>query len=551
LAALKTRLLNQTADYQDRLARGDFGLRARKTIQPDTEAMRLKVEMEKAKQAFQRGLIMDRLKNRPWAVKMSDTFLRWRRGFLLSSPVTLAKLTAAAGQRLAFTPIEEAVGGAISKVLPSLAERAPREGGLNVNAEAKALTEGFMRGLKDSWNQLRTGQSTLDVLYGRGREGAIGESDVQPKSVIDFFGNMHAALKAPVKRAEFARSFEKRMAWNMRQGVDVRETGVQTRIATEAYKDANRSIFLQDNRVTSAYKAALARLEQPAKGSKQMPIGGKIAGTALRTVLPIVRVPTNLVAETFAHAFGLVSGSTRLAFALRRGIETLPPDQADLIMRHLKKGSLGAALMAAGFLLPNLVGGYYQPGEKRDKSDVRVGGLKVGDVTVPTFLLHNPLLETLQLGATIRRVADSKLRKNDATPQGIPAGLAAGALGLTEEAPFVREMMETSKAFDPHTRGAFAGELTKSIAVPQLLQWTAQRLDQDAQGEPNKRKPETIVQHVETGVPGLRQKVPLAPLPANPAVTRFMQSIKGGTPEKRKAMQQTLLRNLSTPAPTK
>jgi hypothetical protein len=548
LSALKTRLAQRTADYQERLAKGDFGLRPRRAIQPDAEAMRLKVEMEKAKQSFQRGLIEDRLKNRPWPVKLSDAFLRWRRGFLLSSPVTLAKLTAAAAQRLAIAPIEEAAGGVISKVLPGLAERAPREGGLNVNAEARALTEGFMRGLKDSWHQLRTGESELDVLHGRGREGAIGESDVLPKSIIDFFGHMHAALKAPVKRAEFERSFQKRAAWNMRQGVDVREPGVQTRIAIEAYKDANRSIFLQDNRVVSAYKAALARLEQPAKGTKQVPIGGKVAATALRTVLPIVRVPTNLVAETFANAFGLVSGSTRLAFALRKGIETLPPDQADLIMRHLKKGSLGAAVMALGFFAPNLVGGYYQPGQKRDKSDVPVGGLRIGGATVPTYLLHNPLLETLQLGATIRRVADSKLRKKDPTPQGIPAGLAAGALGLAEEAPFAREMLETSKAFDPHTRGAFFGELGKSIFVPQLAQWTAQRLDRDAQGEANQRKPETIGQHLETGIPLLRQRVPLAPLPANPAVSRFLQSIHGGTPEMREAMRQTLLRNLATNA---
>jgi hypothetical protein len=549
LASLKTRLANRTAELQDRLARSDFATRPRKTISLDPEAERLKADMERAKQAFQRGLLEDRLKQRPWYVKTQDTFLRWRRGFLLSSPVTLAKLTSAAVQRLMIAPIEEGIGAGISKVLPGLADRAPREGGLNVNAEAKALTEGWLQGMKDSWHQLRTGESSLDVIYGRGREGAIGESDVQPRSVIDFFGHLHGALKAPVKRAEFTRSFEKRSAWNLRHGIDVRDPGVQMRTAVEAYKDANRSIFLQDNRVVSAYKAALARLEQPPKGSKTAPIGGKLAATTARALLPIVRVPTNLVAETFQYALGTVSGSARFALAMRKGLENLSPDQADLIMRHLKKGSIGGALLLAGYLMPNAIGGYYQAGQKRDKNDVPIGGIHIGGMTVPSYLLHNPLLETLQLGATIRRVADSKLRKSDPNPQGLPAGLAAGALGLTEAVPFAREMLETSKAFDPHSRGAFVGELGKSLAVPQVIQWAAQQTDKDAQGNVVARKPQNALQHIETGIPVLRHNVPTAKLPTNPMVSRLMQQMRGGTPEMRDSIRQALTKAVGTNAP--
>ncbi len=45
------------------------------------------------------------------------------------------------------------------------------------------------------------------------------------------------------------------------------------------------------------------------------------------------------------HTFGLVSGSIKLAKALRGGVENLRPEEADLIMRHLKKGSIGAAVL--------------------------------------------------------------------------------------------------------------------------------------------------------------------------------------------------------------
>jgi len=49
--------------------------------------------------------------------------------------------------------------------------------------------------------------------------------------------------------------------------------------------------------------------------------------------------------------------------------------------------------------------------------------------------VHNPLLECLQIGATIRRVAESKLRKRDEDEQGLAAGAAALAFGLVEEVP--------------------------------------------------------------------------------------------------------------------
>ena len=537
LKALKTRLANRASEYQDRLARGDFAPRERRNVKLDPEGQRLKAAADRAKMAFQHGLIQDRLNRRSPLEKGLDTFTKWRRGFLLSSPVTLAKLTAAAAQRLVIAPIEEAIGAGIGKVIPEVASRAPREGGLNVKAEAKALTDGLMKGLSDSAQILSSRRSDLDVLYGKGREGVVGQSDVEPKSIIDVFGQLHGALKAPVKRAEFARSFEKRIAWNIAHNVDVTAPEVQLRVAVEAYKDASRSIFLQDNRVVSAYKRALSAFEEKDKSTGRVPAASKLAATGLRTILPIVRVPTNIVAETMQYAVGSVIGSVRVGMAMRRGLQNLKPEQADLIMRELKKGSLGAAMMLTGYLLPNAVGGYYQPG-KQDAKAVKPGNLKLFGHEVPSYLLHNPLLETLQLGATIRHVADSKLRKQDAGGQGVPAGITAGALGLTEQIPFIREMFELSKLQNPQTQANFMGELAKSIAVPQLVQWIAERSDKNPAGEPNKRAPQTVLQHVETGIPGLRQQVPLS----SPWITKYLDQYKGMSTDQRNALRMQLTR---------
>ena len=329
-------------------------------------------------------------------------------------------------------------------------------------------------------------------------------------------GNLHGALKTVTKRNEFARSLQKRAEAAMKAGIDTTDPLVQTRLAVDAYKDANRSIFMQDNRVVAGYKRLLSGIEQVDKTTGKVPLCGKILGTAARVLLPIVKIPTNIVAETFEYATGTVTGSARLARALSKGVENLKPEEADLIMRNLKKGSLGAAVMLLGFFNPNVVGGYYQQGEKRKKTDVKPGQVRAFGHDIPSYLLHNPLLETLQLGATIRRVADSKLRKRDTENQGIGAGVMAGALGLSEEVPFVREMDEVRKAFNPHERGAFFGELGRSALVPQAVQWVAQHTDKDAQGNLIARKPATAMERVKVGIPGLRQQVKKNPVQPRP-----------------------------------
>lgn len=502
LDTLKTTLKNRIADYEDRIKRGDYAARPRRELELDAEASRLKAENERVKKQFQRGVQLERLKNLSGVERGANWITKWRRGFILSGPVTLAKLTAAAIQRMTITPVEEAVGGAIGKIIPQVSKEAPREGTFNSSAEAKTLTDGITKGMRDAWQTLRTGQSDLDVLYGK--------EALLPPSAIDFFGHVHGALKAPTKRAEFARSLEKRTQFNIEHGVDVSDPMVQSRLVIEAYKDANRSIFMQDNRVVSAYKRALSALEQKDKATGKPSLAGKTAATIARVLLPIVKVPTNIVAETLQYATGLVTGSAHLASAFAKGIENLKPEEADLIMRELKKGSLGGAVMLTGYFNPELVGGYYQPGEHRKKGEAKAGSVQIYGINIPSFLLHNPLLETMQIGATVRRVADSELKKGDRDTQGIGAGLYAGAIGVASEVPFVREMWETSKAFNPREKGAFWGELGKSMLVPQAVQWWAQHEDVNRRGEPVKRSPKTAMQHIETGIPGLREEVPKA-----------------------------------------
>jgi predicted RNA methylase len=502
LKALKTRYANRAEELKAKMAGNDFTPKGRTPIQLDAEAIKLKSAYERSKLEFDRLVMKERLKNRNILEKTQDTFTKWRRAFLLSSPVTLAKLTSAAVERLAFTPIEEGVGSVFSRVpgLRGVAERAPREGGMSVKAEARALTEGLRKGMADSWQTLRTGHSDMDSLFGK--------RDVMPRAAIDMIGSIHGALKAPVKSAEYFRSLQKRIEFAIRQGQDPTDPLVMTRLCLDSYKDAQRSIFMQDNRVSSAWQSALANLERPDKKTGKVPNSYKALATVGKTLLPIVKVPTNIVAETLQTAFGSVTGSARLAHALYKGVETLKPDEADLIMRELKKGSLGAALLVLGYLNPSVIGGYYQMNDKKQAGHPKFGSVQIGGQNIPTWLIHNPLLETLQIGATIRHVADSKLRKKDNETQGVPAGTMAALLGITSEVPFAREPVELTKMFNPYERPKFENQFAKDMIVPLGVSWVAQHFDKNANGNYIARDQSDFANTIKSAIPLLRKSVP-------------------------------------------
>lgn len=493
LQAFKTRTSREIAQRAQRIADEDFSPTPKRTpIALDKEGLRLNAENERLKQIFQQDLTRSRLKNRTTAEKAQDFWVKWRRASILSSPVTLAKLTSAAAERMVTTPLEEGIGAGIGKVIPRLAERAPTEAGFSIKQEAKAAVEGMKQGMSDAGRILKTGKSDLDVVYGR-------DSGI-PHGALDFVGSIHSALKTAPKRAAFTRAAERGMEWAMRNGMDTTDPIVQSRVMVDAYKSANRSIFMQDNYLSN--KLSMFFAAKAKAGEAHPSAGAKAWETIGKTFIPITKVPTNIVAETMDYALGSVTGGVKLANAYRKGIEKLPPEQADIIMRSLKKGSVGAAVMALGFFNSRSLGGYYQPGKRNDE-DVKFGAVRIFGVDVPSYLVHNPLLECLQIGATVARVADSKLRKSDPDTQGVGAGAVAAALGVIDEVPFVRETTEVADVLDPRTRQSAIGQTAKSLIVPQGVQWAAQQFD-----SVEKRKPQSITQNVEMGIPGLRNTVP-------------------------------------------
>lgn len=507
LQAAKTRLTTRLADLQDRLARGDLGKRQRQPIKLDAAGDKLRAQYEATKLEFDKEVIKRRLEARTPVEKALDGIAKWRRAFVLTYPTILAKLTSASAELMAITPVEEAALSGIRKVLPKVAAGAPRYGkGFQLKTEVDAAVHTWKTLFKASAQKFKTGRSDIDLLYGNDK--------IVPQEFKDYIQNLHGALKEPARQNEFIRSFQKRMQFAAENGVDITDPLTQTKIGFDAYKDANAKIFMENNMVAEAFARGMTRFYQEEKSTGKPSLGAKLAGTAVKYELPIVKIPLNIAKRVFEYSFGTVAGGFRLGRALSQGLDKVTPEEKDIIMRNLARGSIGAALVALGFFNPQNVGGYYQEGEKRGPKDVKEGGIRLFGANIPRVLVHNPLLEQLQIGATIRRVMDSKLHKKDKEGQGLANGLIAGYTGVVEQTPFVQQAEESMKALNPTQRAAFLGELLKS-AVPGVAQWAAGQLDQKDlsgtkffTGAPTPRAPKTPGQYLETAIPGLRQNVP-------------------------------------------
>jgi len=60
-------------------------------------------------------------------------------------------------------------------------------------------------------------------------------------------------------------------------------------------------------------------------------------------------VISNIVVEAFRYVFGAFTGVVLTVIAHAKGIENLTPGKADSIIRQLKKGTVGIAVLALGY----------------------------------------------------------------------------------------------------------------------------------------------------------------------------------------------------------
>ena len=504
--AFITRTAQRIVDLQTKTSKGDFGPPELKTpIQLNPKARAIKAIAEEAKQKYDEGRRKKQMADRHWIEKGLDMIPRIKRLNVISGPITMGKLAAAGVMRPVETMIEGAGGGVMGKI-PGYAgvfKRAPIEGGFAPGAMFKDLAKGYASGVMEEGKVLRTGKGQIDLLNAKARD--------LPPDILDLFNHIHAMIKNPTKRAHYEMALAKEMKWYHENGYNIKDEAVQSMMNTRAYEYAQRSIFMQDAKIAGALKAGFQWLERKHNGKTDL--YGKALATLGREQLPIVKVPENIVTEVFTHLGGTASGTAMAVRAHLRGIESLGPEKADMIARHLKKGNVGLASAALGVLSALgltggavQMGGYYQPGEKRDPKDVQVGGMRLFGVNIPRWMIHLPPFEVMQLSSTATTIIMKHLKKGKGADEAVPDGIMAALWGLGEQIPLLGEQANISRF--QHGGRVWAGNELKSFIEPQMLQQIARLSDTDENGNTIRRPEKGFVDALKTGIPGLREKVP-------------------------------------------
>ena len=502
--------------------------------------------LARVRRDFNTAVSLDRIANRATWEKLIDLGPQWSRFSVLTSGNVFAKLTNAAILRMVFTPVQEIIGTGLKQlpVVEQIAERAPREGyGFMWEAEKATITRAFTHGIKGSVDVLLHHQSDLDVELGRPNfEAGTGEW-AKAARVAGVPGRTHGFVKEPVKQSEFGRAEVQRGRWLERQGMSADPTGKPMREQRQlAYdQDALRSIFLQNGAVTDFINSAIRNAEQRnAEGRIKSPIK-KIGAATFQTFVPINKVPTNVIAESLGeYIFGLPLGIYKsgevlykgrkeminegavkrsVADMAKRGASHLTQNEADAVMRMLKKGSLGAAMVAIGYYNANRIGGFWQSGEVRHREDVPSNNVrppfKVPLISDPKgnisdTAIHHPLVISMLFGTTIRRVQDA-IDHATHKPNGKIYGIYQALKSIIQEVPTLNEMIGMSKELEAPAGKSAASKWLADRMVPTAVRQIAERMDRDAQGKTIKRNPKTFLQNLQNDIPVIRERLPKKP----------------------------------------
>ena len=503
-----TAMDRRTAELQRRLAEGDYTktpLTRERIMTPELEEKQRNIK--KLERDIRREIAKIEYRDRSGPQKALDFLTSLKRWSILSSPKSALKLYAASGE-VAFARLFTESSGYLLKKIPliqSVAEKAAIEGGYKTKAEdsARAYWKGLVAGAKEMRDIIDGKSSYLDLKFGKDRD--------IPDNWTGFFGRLHEAIKNPTRLANYEMAYQRYLDWAVATKPEVsrNDPSIINQAEVAAFRFANESIFKEDNYVVRQYNKIIAQ------SKKSGPVGQAV-GFALEQTLPIVKIPTNIIKQTFEYAFGTAPGTYRLIRAVSKGIENLSYEEADIIMRQFKRGSAGLVMMALGAFLEPYLGGIYIKGEEKGDEDQEYGSFG----PIPRTLLENPLFACLQIGATMKRFWTRHVEESD-TPVEFAGQLANGflhtSLGLVEEAPFVKSMVNFEKILHGGERTPIT--LTEMYARPYIPAWMQYWADlQDLQTplsegtlgegfhniiapEATKRAPENILQALYLSIP--------------------------------------------------
>ena len=514
-ATRRAQLERDMVELKRRIDTGDVSKKPRVRLQYSKEVMEAIADRERLRMQaddYVRKMSESRRTTAYRAMKRTADVMR---SGILTSPVVFVKLLMASAWRLGSTILEDMAGAGLN-MIPAyrrIADMAPVEGGgFNAAAHEKGFGGMFSR---ETWkaikDKLRKGASDRQAVYGEGHvtSNALDTALAMP-------GRSHDAIKTPLEQYAYYRAAEREDS-NMRRALraagktpeeidHVMSTdSIVAAINARAFAESKAAKLQGDNKVVDAYNNMLASAEKSGDV-------GAFAAMLFRFETPIVRIPANYAAEIGSYVGGGIKAASRNKAAKLKG--GLTPDDADYIIRNLKKQTVGAGALILGWEYYQHFGGMYRPMKKDPNKDVPVGDAEVGGVKISHDLLHSPFVGVMQAAALAHYVFDEDLRKShDGSYPGLAkafgTGAATGIFAVVQSIP----LFDVAKDVDLIVRGGFgrfAGQKAAQLAIPGAVQWYARHEDVDSQGERVRRSPKDFTDEIKQAIPGYREEVPRA-----------------------------------------
>ena len=489
----KARIDNQINEIQDKIDNGIFeDKEAPKQKALDPRLFADKQKLKKIREEYDKLYNKEKYKQLSFGKKFADFTVKWGREAILSSVGTFEHLTGAAVLRTLMMPIEQLAGVPIGMAFPKvLAKSSGRYGKFSPSIEARAFAFNFTKeAMHDRWEIFKTGKQDIDVFS--------PHPDTSPEMTA-YMGRLHYMMKSSVKKAEFQRSYAYRAQKALDSGLDPSQPQVSAALSLGAYMDSEGAILMQDNAFVKQWQNWLRGMERGTGGTKT------IAYLAKQT-LPIVKVPSNLLAETLEYNPVIAAG--KIGLLLKRGVENMTPDQADTFFRVAQKGAVGTAVTLWAIYNHDKIGEYWQLYQKHKEGDLKPGDVKLHDVTIPAQMLRAAFMEHALFTASMINVYEKYRLKDEPPADAFAKALFSGSIGLIKRSPFLDAPSRAIDAIKTPEQGfRYAGDLVGARLVPAVVTQIGKQFDKDAEGNAVKHYPDGFFEGIEARVPGLMNKI--------------------------------------------
>lgn len=511
LDRFKTYLDNRITEANRRLAENDYSKPVRTKTLLDNDAIAKQAELGQLQRKIDSQMEKLRLKNRTGWEKFQDAAVKWKRTAVLLSPRVFPKLIEAGLVRIVTNPISRVLSQPL-RVIPGLTEKAPAQLRIDLKAEADRVA-GILGSPVEVVRKL-VGKSTLDSL---------GKKRFLDSEMLNLVGNAHGAVKEPVRQGEYHAALRYYSEQARKEGLDIREPGVQASIVASAVADANWQTFQTDSAFSKYFVSVVQQALRAGKFT-----GARTLANAMQFLMPIVRVSSNIAVHSarLNPAIGFTEAGIRLATAFKRGelanrAAELSHEDAQHITRAFAAGALGTILAAYAWQNQQNFGGIHGESDatgKRPKS----GGLQPNEINfvglkLPGWMNHAPEMQLLNTVASARRVYDSYYRKGTGTVNSLTEAVAFSLLAPVKNLPFIDTWLRLFSG--RQSAGQTFGQTIRSAIVPggdSIL----------GMFDKQQRSPRTFVDELKMSVPGLRQSVPVKRLSgSSAAVTPAGRSI--------------------------